>query len=71
MKVQIDREADALYIRLREGAIVESEEVRPGLVIDFDDRGEVIGFEVLDASQHMSPDELTSVTIQNMTATSA
>ena len=71
MKVQIDREADALYIRLREGAIVESEEVRPGLVLDFDGNGEIVGIEVLDASRHMNPEELASVTVQNLTAAQA
>ena len=35
MKLKIDREADALYLRLDESGIVESEEVRPGVILDF------------------------------------
>jgi uncharacterized protein YuzE len=36
MKLKIDRESDALYLRLDEAAIVESEEVQPGVILDFD-----------------------------------
>ena len=66
MKIQIDRDADALYIRLRDGKVVDSEEVRPGLICDYDEHGVVIGFEVLDASKYMNPDELSSVTVQTL-----
>ncbi|MCD4829213.1 MAG: DUF2283 domain-containing protein [Candidatus Cloacimonetes bacterium] len=66
MKIQIDRKADALYFRLREGTIIESEEVRPGFILDFDEKGDVIGIEVLDASKHMNADEISSVTVQNV-----
>lgn len=34
MKLRIDREADALYLRIDETAIVESEEVQPGVILD-------------------------------------
>lgn len=50
MKIEYDQKADAMYIRLRAGKVAESDEVRPGLVFDFDDQGRVLGIEVLDVS---------------------
>ena len=48
MKVQFDQKADAIYFRLDESAIVESEEVRPGVILDFNDKDQVVGIELLD-----------------------
>jgi uncharacterized protein YuzE len=47
MRLKVDKENDALYFRLNELAIVESEEVRPGLILDFDAEGRVVGIEIL------------------------
>jgi uncharacterized protein YuzE len=47
MKVQFDQKADAIYFRLDESAIVESEEVRPGVILDFNDKDQVVGIELL------------------------
>lgn len=54
MQAKYDPEADALYLRLAEAEIVESEEVRPGIVLDFDAEGRIAGIEILDASQHVA-----------------
>ena len=51
MKIEYDQQADAMYIRLRAGDVAESEEVRPGVVLDFDTQGQVLGIEMLDASK--------------------
>ena len=59
MKVEYDQQADAMYIRLRTGKVIESEEVRPGIVLDFDAQGQVLGIEMLDVSQRTdNPREL-------------
>lgn len=42
-------ETDMLYIKLMEGASTESEEIAPGVVLDFDEHNRVIGFEIEDA----------------------
>jgi uncharacterized protein YuzE len=47
MKLTVDREGDALYLRLDESAIVESEEVQPGVILDFDKLSRVVGVEIL------------------------
>ncbi len=47
MRPKIDKENDALYLRLDETTIVESEEVQPGIILDFDKNGRVVGIEIL------------------------
>lgn len=44
-------DSDMLYIKLAEGVSTESEEVAEGVVLDFDERGRVIGIEIEDASK--------------------
>ena len=46
----MDSEADALYLRLDDTSIVQSEEVSPGIVLDFNDRQQVVGIEILKLS---------------------
>ena len=59
MKIEYDQQADAMYIRLRAGVVAESEEVRPGVVLDFDAQGQVLGIEMLDVSKRTdNPREL-------------
>jgi len=54
MKVHIDEEADALYLRLDESKILESEEVYPGIVLDFNEQNQVVGIEVLQLSSRIN-----------------
>ena len=51
MKLHVDKEADALYLRLDDSKIVESEEVSPGVVLDFNEAQQVVGIEMLNLSQ--------------------
>jgi uncharacterized protein YuzE len=53
VKVRFDEEADALYIRLSDAHIIESEEIQPGIILDFDDESRVVGIEVLRVSRHV------------------
>ena len=48
MKVHYDEKADAIYFRLDDAPIAESEEVQPGIILDYNDRDQVIGIEILD-----------------------
>ena len=54
MKTTYDPEADALYVRFATAKVAESEEVSPGVVIDFDSEGRIVGVEVLDARRHLA-----------------
>ena len=58
MRVKLDKETDALYFRLDEAEILESEEVQPGIILDFNAQGKVVGVEILNVSTRVSPDQL-------------
>lgn len=53
MRLTIDEETDALYLRLDDSEIVESEEVSPGIVLDFNERTSVVGVEILHLSERV------------------
>ncbi|MBC6422361.1 MAG: DUF2283 domain-containing protein [Hormoscilla sp. SP5CHS1] len=57
MKLEFDGQADAAYLRLNDSPIIESEEVAPGIVYDFDDRENVVGIEIMRVSQK-TPDRI-------------
>ena len=58
MRLKIDKENDALYFRLDETEIVESEEVQPGVILDFNKDNYVVGIEILDLSTRTTPEML-------------
>lgn len=58
MRLKIDRENDALYFRLDESAVVDSEEVKPGVILDYDAKRNVVGIEILGLSKRVSPETL-------------
>jgi uncharacterized protein YuzE len=58
MKIKLDKDGDALYFRLRAGAIFGSEEVRPGVILDFDENDRVVGVELLQVSKRSTQDDL-------------
>ena len=66
MKLKIDKENDTLYFRLDENAIVESEEVRPGVILDFDKNGRVVGIEFLNIAERVNQEELTTLQFQTL-----
>ncbi len=47
MKLKVDQQADALYLTLSEAPASRSEEVSPGIVVDYDDQDRVVGIEML------------------------
>lgn len=53
MKVIYDPEVDVLHIVFSNAAIEESDEDKPGVILDYDKSGNVVGMEILDASKRM------------------
>ncbi len=47
LRIKYDRVADAIYIRLRDEKVVESDEVAPGVIVDLNEKNEIVGIEVL------------------------
>jgi len=66
MKLKIDKDNDTLYFRLDEKAIVESEEVQPGVMLDFDEKGQVVGIEILNISSRATEEELSNLQFQTV-----
>ena len=53
MKVIYDKENDTLSIIFRPGKVAESDEARPGLILDYDKSGGLLSLELLDASEQV------------------
>jgi len=53
--IEYHSDTDMLYFRLADGTSVESEEIAPGIVLDFDQEGRLVGIEVEDASKRIDP----------------
>ena len=66
MKLNVDKEADALYLRLDDSPIVESEEVSPGVVLDFNASNEVVGVEMLRLSKRSSTLNLSTLQFESI-----
>lgn len=54
MKIIYDHGTDTLRVVLKDSPIAESDEEKPGIIIDFDDGGEIVGFEIFDASTRVT-----------------
>jgi len=54
MKIKYDQENDVLYLEFSEEAVSESYEDKPGIIIDYSDKGNIIGIEILEASKNMN-----------------
>jgi len=51
MKFKYHKKEDALYLRFSEGEIAESDEVREGIILDYDKNQKLVGLEVLDVAK--------------------
>ena len=66
MKVEYDPDADAAYVKLSEAKIVESEEIKPGIILDYDEKDEVVGIEILSVSKRSPGVELSHLGIETV-----
>lgn len=70
MRLHVDQEADALYLRLDESKIVESEEVSPGIVLDYNADNQVVGIEILHLSKRAPGLETGKLTFETVSSIS-
>ncbi len=64
MRIRYDEKMDALYIRFREYKCKESDEIKEGFILDYDEQGNIIEIEILDASSYILPAELSSINFE-------
>jgi len=58
--ISYDQSADAVYFRLKDGQIIDSESVSPGVVFDYDENNQVVVIELLSVSKR-TPEELKNI----------
>ncbi len=63
MEIDYDPQADAIYVRLREGEVDDTREINKYIYVDVDETGLPIGLEILFASQILESEDVTSVTL--------
>jgi len=66
LKIEYDKEADALYIQLREASAEDNIDIEEGVTVDLDERKHIVGIEILDASKRLSLKDLVNITIENL-----
>jgi uncharacterized protein YuzE len=66
MKIEYSKNIDALYIRLREAEIGDSIDIEEGVTVDLDEKGHIVGIEILDASEKMDMADLVNISIENL-----
>jgi uncharacterized protein YuzE len=66
MRIEYDKEVDALYVRLQEKYVARTVEVEEGLNLDLDENGKLIGLEVLDATDRYSLADIFNISMENL-----
>jgi uncharacterized protein YuzE len=66
VKIEYDKEADALYIQLKEKRVFDNIDIEDGVTIDIDEKGHIIGIEILDATKKLSRKDLSNIIIENL-----
>lgn len=61
MKVRYDEETDTLTVILRDSPVAESDEARPGVILDYDADGNLVSLELLDASARVQEPGVVTV----------
>ncbi|WP_203561218.1 MULTISPECIES: DUF2283 domain-containing protein [Jiella] len=59
IRIRYDAEANAAYMRLSESRVIESAEVSPDVILDYDAEGHIVGIELLDARTQLPAELLT------------
>lgn len=53
MKINYDPNTNTLYVLLKDDEITESQEIKPGFIVDYNIRDEIVGLEILQAAEHV------------------
>jgi uncharacterized protein YuzE len=66
LKIEYDKEADALYIQLREAYVDDNIDIEEGVTVDLDEKKHIVGIEILDATKKLSLKDIVNITIENL-----
>lgn len=66
MKLKVDEQADALYPSLGDAHAAQSDEVAPGIIVDFDAEGRAVGIEFLHLSKRAAPIDLRQLMFESV-----
>ncbi|MBU1685674.1 DUF2283 domain-containing protein [Patescibacteria group bacterium] len=64
MRINYDEVDDAMYIRFSEGEYYQSDEVKEGVILDFDKEGKIIALELLDVSKRLPKTSMDSINFE-------
>ena len=66
MRLKIDKKNDALYFRLDESTIIDSQEIQPGIILDYDSNNQVVGIEILGISKRTNQENFKSILFETV-----
>ena len=66
MIITYDKEADSLYIQLRDVKPSHGVDFEEGVTVDVDEHGHIVGLELLDASERLGKGQLHTVTLRDL-----
>lgn len=66
MRIEYDKEVDALYIRIQEKKVFETKEISDGVNIDLDETGKLIGLEIIGATEKYSLSDIFNFSSVNL-----
>ena len=66
MKIEYDREVDSLYIRIQQKKVYRTREVEEGVNLDLDEKGKIIGFEIIGATERYRLEDIFNLSTENL-----
>jgi len=66
MKIEYDKEVDALYIRIQEKKVFRTKEIEEGMNVDIDEEGKIIGFEIIGAAERYRLEDVFNISTENL-----
>ena len=66
MKIEYDREVDALYIRIQEKEVSRTKELQEGINIDLDEKDKIIGLEIIGATEKYDQKDIFNISMENL-----
>ena len=64
MEIRYDKDADALYIKLRDGSFSKNKRMDDLTIFDLDSKGNILGIEILDASKRISLKSIREIRVK-------